>query len=59
MNKKEIIEFADGYAEAQISMGKLSEEEKTGFIKGFVKFGILKITQLLSKLFLYKLYYQG
>lgn len=35
MNKKEIIEFANGYAEAQISMGKLSKEEKTGFIKGF------------------------
>lgn len=35
MNKEEIIEFADGYAEAQISMGKLYKEEKPGFIKGF------------------------
>jgi hypothetical protein len=28
MSKEEIIEFADGSAEAQISIGKLSKEEK-------------------------------
>lgn len=35
MSKEEVIEFADGYAEAQISMGKLTKLEKSGFIKGF------------------------
>lgn len=35
MSNKEIIEFADGYAEAWISMGKLSSDDKSVFIKGF------------------------
>jgi hypothetical protein len=54
MSKEEIIEFADGYAEAQISMGKLSKEEKTGFIKGFYEAWNIKDNPVLSKL-----YYQG
>lgn len=35
MNNKEIKEFADGYAEAWISIGKLFKDDKPGFVKGF------------------------
>lgn len=37
MGNKEIKEFANGYAEALISMGKLTLSEKGSFINGFVE----------------------